>query len=80
MKEGLRKVKGKKDVSRQMAMMWMVSAKNSLGMKDGFSLNQFMFGRNPNLSNLFGREYSKKLREGERRRIPEGYTKCNTSN
>ena len=39
-KEGLRKVKGEKDVSRHMVMMWAVSPKNSLGMKEGYSLNQ----------------------------------------
>ena len=38
-----------KDVSRHMAMMWTVPAKNSLGMKNGYSPNQLVFGRNPNL-------------------------------
>ena len=50
LKEGLRKVKGDKDVPTHMAMMW--TAKNSLGMKDGYSPNQMVFGRNPNLPNL----------------------------
>ena len=55
-KEGLQKVKGKENVTRQMAMMWTVAAKNSLGMRDGFSPNQLVFGRNPNLPNLMPRE------------------------
>ena len=40
LKEGLRKVKGDKDVPTHMAMMW--TAKNSLGMKDGYSPNQMV--------------------------------------
>ena len=38
-KEGLRKVKGKEDVSRHMVIMETVATKNGLGMREGFSLN-----------------------------------------
>ena len=63
-KEGLRKVKGEREVSRHMAMMWMVSAKNSLGMRDGYSPNQLVFGRNPNLPNLLGENTPSSLERG----------------
>ena len=81
-KEGLRKVKGERDVSRHMAMMWTVSAKNSLGMKDGYSPNQLVFGRNPNLPNLLGENTPSSLErggEGRRGGIPKGHAKCYTS-
>ena len=53
-KEGIKKVKGEEDVSRKMVMTWTVAAKNCLSMKNGFSANQLMFGRNPTLPNLIG--------------------------
>ena len=43
-KEGLQ-VKGWENVSRH--MMWTVEAKYGLGMREGFLLNQLVFGRNP---------------------------------
>ena len=57
-------MKGEREVSRHMAVMWMVSAKNSLGMRDGHSPNQLVFGRNPNLPNVLGENTPSSLERG----------------
>ena len=57
-------MKEKRDVSRHMAMMWMVSTKDSLRMKDGYSPNQLVFGRNPNLPNLLEENIPSSLESG----------------
>ena len=41
-----------------------MSAKNSLGMKDEYSPNQLVFGRNPNLPNLLGENTTISLERG----------------
>ena len=47
-------------------MMWTVAAKNGLGMREGFSPNQLVFGRNLTLPNLIGKDTPSSLeREGE---------------
>ena len=38
----IKKVKGEREVSRQMAMMWTVEAKNCLTMKDTFAPSQLV--------------------------------------
>ena len=53
-------------MARNMAMMFTVVAKNSLGMREGFSLNQLVFHWNPILTNLMG--------------VLEGYFKSNAKN
>ena len=72
---GLGKVKGEEDLSRHMVMMWTVAAKNGLGMREGFTPNQLVFGRNPILPNLIGKNTSNSLERGG---LLEGYIECDT--
>ena len=64
-KEGIKKVKGEEDVSRQMAMTWTVVAKNCLSMKTGFSTSQLVLGRSPTIPNLMGENSSSILERGQ---------------
>ena len=72
-KEGIKKVKGEKDVSRNMAMAWTVVGKNCFRMKNGFSLKQLVFQRYLILRKLMGENNPASLE-----RVFERYFKCIT--
>ena len=63
-KEGIKKAKREKDVSRNKAMTWMVVAKNDLSLKNSFSQNELMFQRNPFLPSLMGENSLSSLERG----------------
>lgn len=49
-KDGVRKLMDDDISNWEVTMTWILSAKNSLLMKSGYSSNQLMFGRNKNNS------------------------------
>ena len=55
-KEGMRKMVEEENIKKEMALGWVVFAKNCLGSKGGFSPNQLVFGRNPVIPNLVDEE------------------------
>ncbi len=55
-KEGIRKMTEEENVKKEMALGWVVFAKNCLSSKGGFSPNQLVFGRNPVIPNLVDEE------------------------
>ena len=63
-KEGIKKVNREEGISRQMGMMWTMTAKNCLSMKNSFSANQLVFGRNTILPNLMRENISSSLKRG----------------
>ena len=64
--EGIKKVKREEGIFRQMAMTWTwtEAAKNCLSMKNSFSPNQLVFGRNPILTNLIRENNPSSLERG----------------
>ena len=58
LKSSLRKMKEEGSVSLQIALRWVVCARNSLVNNGGFSPNQLVFGKNPALPNLVGEKSS----------------------
>ena len=64
-KESLRKMR-EEEVELNLALKWVVSARNSLINNGGFSPNQLVFGKNPSMPNLMGDNTSSPAsREGE---------------
>ena len=58
LKESLRKMRDDEEIDLDMALRWVVSARNCLVNNGGFSPNQLVFGKNPSLPNLVGEESS----------------------
>ena len=58
LKESLRKMRDNEEVDLEIALRWVVSARNCLVNNGGFSPNQLVFGKNPSLPNLMGEESS----------------------
>ena len=66
-KKSLWKIRKKEeDISKNRAL-WTVVAKNGIGMREGSSPNQLVFGKNPILSNLMEKNTSSSLERMERR-------------
>ena len=57
LKDSLRKMRGNEEMDIEIALRWVVSARNCLVNNGGFSPNQLVFGRNPSLPNLMGEEF-----------------------
>lgn len=58
LKESMRKLKEEEGVDSEVALKWVVCARNCLVNNGGFSPNQLVFGKNPILPNLTGEDGS----------------------
>lgn len=54
--QNVKKIMDDTDCGVKIALAWAISARNSLSNFSGFSPNQLVFGRNPNLPNVFENE------------------------